>query len=105
MTGKAAYITVKRGKAETRRLPAKGFIMACLAGISLFVICSILRNACDQTRDEFIEKLKYGKKIVEMNKALKMELLAITQKGYVKFAAENRLGLKQPTEEEVVILK
>jgi hypothetical protein len=105
MTGKTAYITVKREKTERLKLPGGKILLVCLGAISLFVICSILRNACEQTRDEFIEKLKNGKKIVEMNKALKMELLAITQKGYVEFAAEERLGLKKPTEEEVVIVK
>jgi predicted aspartyl protease len=105
MTGRQAYITVKREKAEKLRLPSKGIVLVCLAGIFLFAVCSVLRNACEQTRDEFVEKLKNGKKIVETNKALKMELLAITQKGYVEFAAEERLGLKKPTEEEVVILK
>lgn len=105
MTGRTAYITVKREKAERLGLPGKGILFVCLAAVALFVISSILKNACEQTRDEFIEKLKNGKKIVEANKALKMELLAITQKGYVEFAAEERLGLKKPTDEEVVILK
>jgi hypothetical protein len=105
MTGKTAYITVKREKTERLRLPGRGVLFLCLAAISLFVICSILRNACDQTRDEFIEKLKNQKKIIETNKALKMELLALTQKSYVEFAAEERLGLKKPTEEEVLIVK
>jgi hypothetical protein len=36
---------------------------------------------------------------------LKTELLAITQKGYVEFAAGERLGMKKPKEEEVFVLK
>lgn len=105
MNGKTAYITVKRGQTARLGLPGRGILLICLAIVALFVVSSVLKNACEQTRDEFIEKLKNGKRIVETNKALKMELLAITQKGYVEFAAEERLGLKKPTEEEVVILK
>lgn len=105
MTGKRACIRVNRVKTERLRLPGRKILLVCLSTTLLFVICSILRNACEETRDEFIEKLKSGKKVVETNTALKMELLAITQKGYVEFAAEERLGLKKPKEEEVVILK
>jgi hypothetical protein len=105
MTGKPGYIRVKREKTEKLRLPARGIFFVCLGAILLFVVCSVLRSACEQTRDEFIERLKNEKKVVETNKALKMELLAITQKGYVEFAAEERLGLKKPKEDEVVIVK
>ncbi|HAR94893.1 MAG TPA: hypothetical protein DCR97_02870 [Deltaproteobacteria bacterium] len=105
MTGKTAYITVKRTKTERLPLPGKGALFVCLGVIILFLICSSFRNACELTRDDFIEKLENNKKITETNKALKVELLAITQKNYVAFAAEERLGLKKPTEEEVVILK
>lgn len=105
MTGRTAYITVKRTKTERAPLPGRGVLLVCLAVTILFLICSSLRSACEQTRDEFIERLGNNKKIIETNKALKMELLAITQKSYVAFAAEERLGLKKPTEEEVVILK
>jgi hypothetical protein len=102
---RSGYITVKRVKAEKLRLPGRGILLVCLSAMLLFVICSVLRNTCEQTRDELIETLKNGKTIIETNKALKMELLAITQKGYVEFAAEERLGLKKPTEAEVVIVK
>lgn len=105
MTGKQSYITVKRGKDERIKLPGRAIALVCFGFISLFAICSFLRNACEQTREEFIEKLKEGRKVSETNRALKTELLAITQKAYVEFAAEERLGLKKPTEEEVVIVK
>jgi hypothetical protein len=49
--------------------------------------------------------LTQEKSVTETNKNLKMELLAITQKGYVEFAAGERLGLKRPKEEEVLVLR
>lgn len=105
MTGKQTYITVKREKTEKLRLPGRKMAFACLGCIVVLAICSFVRTVGEQTREEFIEKLRNGKQIVETNKALKMELLALTQKNYVEFAAEERLGLKKPKEEEVVILK
>jgi hypothetical protein len=49
--------------------------------------------------------LSEEKKVADVNRSLKMELLAITQKGYVEFAVEERLGLKRPKEEEVLVLR
>jgi cell division protein FtsL len=49
--------------------------------------------------------LSQEKKASELNRHLKMELLAVTQKSYVEFVAEERLGLKKPKEEEVLVLR
>ncbi len=76
---------------------------ACCLVMALFFF--FLAGACEEARGRFMEGLKKEKEIVEMNKALKMELAAVTQKGYVEFAAQERLGLKQPNDGEVVVLR
>jgi hypothetical protein len=77
-------------------------IVACLVLIFLFFFLS---SAQDEAREEYIVKLKAQRQIIEMNKNLKMELTAITHKGYLEFAAKERLGLKRPTDQEVVVLR
>ena len=52
-----------------------------------------------------MEKLARQNELVEKNQALKMEMAAVTQKGYVEFAARERLGLKRPDDKEVVVLR
>jgi hypothetical protein len=84
------------------RLSVVAVIAACLA---LILVFSFLTGAHEDARGDLVEKLKKEKEVVEMNKTLKTELAAITQKGYLEFAAQERLGLKRPTDEEVVVLR
>jgi len=72
----------------------------CFGFLSFFV-----KEAYDETKLTFLEKLTEEKRVAEINTNLKMELLAITQKGYVEFVAGERLGLKKPKEEEVLVLR
>ena len=64
-----------------------------------------IKEAYDEAKGKFLERLSEEKRVTEINKTLKIELLAITQKGYVEFAAGERLGLKKPKEEEVFVLR
>ncbi len=76
-----------------------------MCGLALVIVFFFFTGSYEEAREEFMERLKREKQIVEMNKALKMELFAITQKGYLEFAAQERLGLKRPKDEEVVVLR
>ncbi len=97
-------------KKSFKKQPDKGFspvlglavviAFACFACASFFV-----KEAYDETRLTFLEKLTEEKRVTQINANLKIELLAITQKGYVEFAAGERLGLKKPKEEEVLVLR
>jgi Cell division protein FtsL len=78
-------------------------VMVAFAGFALFSF--FVKEAYDETRENFLEKLNEEKRVTAINTNLKIELLAITQKGYVEFAAGERLGLKKPKEEEVVVLR
>ena len=76
-----------------------------LAFVSCMLVSFFVREAYDDSKGKFLERLSEEKKVTETNQHLKMELLAITQKGYVEFAAGERLGLKKPKEDEVLVLR
>ena len=103
---------------KNRQIAIKGFKKQRTRGFSLwlaFVIILVfasftflsffIKEAYYETKGKFLERLSEERKLAEINESLKMELLAITQKGYVEFAAEERLGLKKPKEEEVFVLR
>lgn len=100
---KRAHIRVER--AETRGISAPLAIVFIIFSIVLVVGFFFLTGAYEEAREQFMEGLKKEKRIVETNKSLKMELFAITQKGYLEFAAQERLGLKRAKDEEVVVLR
>jgi cell division protein FtsL len=102
---KAAYIHVTRVSAKR---PLSRFtvsvMLVALAALALITF-SFVFSAHEDARSQYIERLKREKQIVETNKALKTELAAVTQKGYVEFAAQERLGLKRPDDKEVVVVR
>jgi cell division protein FtsL len=96
---RVAYVKEAR---LTGRLSIVGMLLACLA---LVLIFSFLSSAHQEAREQLLEKLQSEKQTLELNKTLKMELAAITQKRYLEHAAKERLGLKRPAEAEVVVLR
>lgn len=102
---RAAYIHVTRvsSKPPMSRF-AISMVLVALAALAL-ISFSLVFSAHEDARDRYIERLRREKQIVETNKALKMELAAVMQKGYVEFAAQERLGLKRPDEKEVVVVR
>lgn len=95
-------VTYMRDARTFSRLSVAVSVCACLALVLAFFLLS---SAHEDAREEYMAKLKAEKQVVELNKNLKMELAAITQKGYLEYAARERLGLKRPTDEEVVVLR
>jgi hypothetical protein len=84
--------------------PWLAFVMVVLFASFTF-LSFFIREAYDETKGQFLERLSEDKRVTDINMHLKTELLAITQKGYVEFAAGERLGMKKPKEEEVFVLK
>lgn len=80
------------------------FVVA-ISFVSFTFISFFIKAAYDETRETFLKRLSEEKQVADTNRTLKTELLAITQKGYVEFAAGERLGLKKPKEEEVLVLR
>jgi cell division protein FtsL len=102
---KTAYIHVTRvsAKPPLSRF-AVSMILVSLAALALITF-SFVFSAHEDARGHYIDRLKREKQAVERNKALKMELAAVTQKSYVEFAAQERLGMKRPDDKEVVVVR
>lgn len=102
---RTAYIHVTRVSA---RRPLSRFavatIMTVLAAMAL-IASSLVFSVHEDARGQYMERLKRERQAIERNKALKMELAAVTQKGYVEFAARERLGLKKPDDKEVLVVR
>jgi hypothetical protein len=82
--------------------------------VTLFIICILIFFACmsffmmgvhNRTREDLIEMLKKEREVMETNNKLKSELAGITQARLLELKAKERLGLKKPTEEEVLVLR
>lgn len=81
---------------------------------TLFIICILLFFAFmgffmmgihNRTRENLIETLKKEREVMEINNKLKSELAGITQARLLELKAKERLGLKKPSEEEVLVLR
>ncbi len=105
VAGRSAYIRVEHRRYRHSRVSPPGIVAAAVSCIVLALLFFFLANVCEEARGQFMERLRKEKEVVETNKALKMELAAVSQKGYVEFAAQERLGLKRPNDKEVVVLR
>jgi hypothetical protein len=96
------YIRVERS--ETRSLtPVVLMTFACC--MALIVVLSLMTTVHEDARQQYMERLEKENAVMVENRALKTELVAITQRGYVEFVAEDRLGLKKPKDSEVMVLR
>jgi cell division protein FtsL len=103
--GRSEYISVERLRYRRPRVSTLVVATALCCCVVLAVLFSFLANSCEEARCQYMDRLKKKKEIVETNEALKMELAAVTQKGYVELVVQERLGLKRPDDREVVVLK
>lgn len=99
------YIHVTRVSMRKPVSPFVVFMLLLLCTAAALVSFSFALTATEDAKAQYIEGLKKENQIVEMNKKLKTELAAITQKGYMEFAAQERLGLKRADEKEVVVVR
>jgi hypothetical protein len=74
------------------------FIVFVLAGFCIM-------NVQNQARDNLIETLMKEREVTRINDKLKTELAGITRARLLELKANERLGLKKPTEEEVIVLR
>ena len=102
--GRDAYIKVEQSRIANSRLSALYLLAAVAACLVLVITLYFVTGIYEETRGRYMESLRREKELVELNKALKMELAALTQKGYMEFASK-RIGLKRPDEKEVVVLR
>ncbi len=103
---RSRHVAVKRFRKQQRKGSLLLLGLMVVISFSCCVLFSFfLKESYVETKRTFMERLAEEKKVADVNRSLKMELLAITQKGYVEFAVEERLGLKRPKEEEVLVLR
>jgi hypothetical protein len=96
------YVSVKRDAKQQSVKPITLFVLAA----ALFVIIALfMRGEYNSLREELIESLKKEREVTEVNNRLKMELSVITRARYIELKANERLGLKKPREEEVLVLR
>jgi cell division protein FtsL len=98
-----SHIRVERD--ETRLVKPVLIVAAAVICTTLIFAFSFLSSALDDAEEQYMDVLKKEKQAVEANKALKMEIAALSQRGYVEFIAQGRLGLKKPADGEVVVLR
>ena len=100
-----AYIQVTRASMRKPVSPVLVFMLLIFCAAVALVSFSFVLTATEDAKAQYIERLRQEKQIVETNKKLKTELAAVTQKGYMEFAAQERLGLKKADEKEVVVVR
>jgi hypothetical protein len=96
------YVSVKR---EVQQRSIKPLLLVVAASIFFIIFALFMRVEYDNLREELIESLKREREIAEVNNKLKMELSVITRARYIELKANERLGLKKPKEEEVLVLR
>jgi hypothetical protein len=96
------YVSVKR---DTQQRSIKPLALSILASVLFVVIALFMRGEYNSLREELIESLKSEREVAEVNNRLKMELSVITRARYIELKANERLGLKKPKEEEVLVLR
>ena len=96
------YVSVKR---EVQQRSIKPLLLVVVASVLFIIVALFLRGEYDNLREELIESLKREREIAEVNNKLKMELSVITRARYIELKANERLGLKKPKEEEVLVLR
>lgn len=96
------YVSVKK---DTQHRSIKPLSMFILMTALFIIIALFLRGEYNSLREEFIESLKKEREVAEVNNKLKMELSVITRARMIELKANERLGLKKPKEEEVLVLR
>jgi cell division protein FtsL len=96
------YVSVKRDAGQRKCHTVLIVILSTLifAAGTLFT-----RAAYHDLRETLLERLRKEREAAETNGRLKLELAAITRARFVELKAKEKLGLKKPKEEEVLVLR
>ena len=98
-----------RGYVSAKREITHGHARSTLLVIGILVVFAFMgffmMSAHNRLREDLIETLRKDKEVMETNNKLKTELAGITQARLMELKAKERLGLKKPKEEEVLVLR
>jgi len=70
-----------------------------------FLLSFYLGGIYNDAREEFIEALRKQKVLSEMHNELNTTKIVVTQKRFLELQANDRLGLRNAKEEEVLVSK
>ncbi|HVN97732.1 MAG TPA: hypothetical protein VMT62_14985 [Syntrophorhabdaceae bacterium] len=97
-----SYVSARRDMAYARSRST--LLIICI--LLIFATASFFTvTTHNRLRENLIEKLNQDKQITETNNMLKSELAGITQTRFLELKARERLGLKKPKDEEVLVLR
>ncbi len=72
----------------------------------LFVVLSVFMSGLyNDSREDLIEKLRKEREVAELSNSLKQEYAGLTGGRMLALKAREKLGLKKPKEEEVLVLR
>lgn len=96
------YISTKKG---TVRKDSQSTLLIVTCLIVFALISFFMMSAHSRLREELIDMLRREREVIDMNNKLKTELAGVTQTRMLELKAKERLGLKKPKDEEVLVLR
>ncbi|HNZ58663.1 MAG TPA: hypothetical protein PLX88_00625 [Syntrophorhabdaceae bacterium] len=96
------YIHTKK---ETTYRSMLTIFLVVLFFISSTLVAFFVKGVTENLNDELVNRLMKEREVIETNNNLKMELSVAMRARYIEFKTKERLGLKKPNEEEVLVLR
>jgi len=96
------YIHTKK---ETTYRSMLTIFLVVLFFISSTLVVFFVKGVTENLNDELVNRLMKEREVIETNNNLKMELSVAMRARYIEFKTKERLGLKKPNEEEVLVLR
>ena len=97
------YVSSKR---ETRYHRGVNTTLIVVLSLMICVLLSLfLRLSFDHRREELIDRLRQEREVVAQHESLRIELAGIMRARAIELTARERLGLKRPKEEEVLVAR
>jgi len=96
------YIHTKK---ETTYRSMLTIFLVVLFFISSTLVAFFVKGVTENLNDELVNRLMKEREVIETNNNLKMELSVAMRARYIELKTKERLGLKKPNEEEVLVLR
>ena len=96
------YIHTKK---ETTYRSMLTIFLVVLFFISSTLVAFFVKGVTENLNDELVNRLMKEREVIETNNNLTMELSVAMRARYIEFKTKERLGLKKPNEEEVLVLR
>jgi hypothetical protein len=97
------YVSLKKETHHHKSIHSTVIVVLGLMAVVFFSL--FIRSSFNVARENLIERLGKEREVFQLNENLKVELAGITRGRYIELKAKERLGLKRPKEEEVLVLR